>query len=109
MAEKITKSDAEWRAQLSDEEYEVTRRKGLEVGVTMAADWQLGKITPDYDTETCERRIRQLAQRVVRINARPAPILRRARARWIACGRCKTASLPKARLPEHDASFRRCG
>jgi peptide-methionine (R)-S-oxide reductase len=30
MAEKITKTDAEWRAQLSDEEYEVTRRKGTE-------------------------------------------------------------------------------
>jgi peptide-methionine (R)-S-oxide reductase len=30
MAEKITKTDAEWRAQLSDEEYHVTRQKGTE-------------------------------------------------------------------------------
>jgi peptide-methionine (R)-S-oxide reductase len=30
MAEKITKTDAEWRAQLSDEQYHVTREKGTE-------------------------------------------------------------------------------
>jgi peptide-methionine (R)-S-oxide reductase len=34
MAEKITKTDAEWRAQLTDEEYEVTRRKGTERAFT---------------------------------------------------------------------------
>jgi peptide-methionine (R)-S-oxide reductase len=28
--DKITKTDAEWRAQLSDEEYRVTRKKGTE-------------------------------------------------------------------------------
>jgi peptide-methionine (R)-S-oxide reductase len=34
MVDKISKTDAEWRAQLSDEEYEVTRRKGTERAFT---------------------------------------------------------------------------
>jgi peptide-methionine (R)-S-oxide reductase len=34
MAEKITKTDAEWQAQLSDEEYHVTRQKGTERAFT---------------------------------------------------------------------------
>lgn len=34
MIEKIQKSDAEWRAQLSPEEYEVTRRHGTERAFT---------------------------------------------------------------------------
>jgi len=36
MSEKITKSDAEWREQLSDEEYHVTREKGTERAFTGA-------------------------------------------------------------------------
>ena len=34
MAEKITKSDAEWRAELSPEEYSITRKKGTEPAFT---------------------------------------------------------------------------
>lgn len=34
MVEKITKTDAEWQAQLSDEEYQVTRKKGTERAFT---------------------------------------------------------------------------
>ncbi len=34
MTEKIVKSDAEWRQKLSDEQYQVTRRKGTERAFT---------------------------------------------------------------------------
>lgn len=34
MADKVTKTDAEWRAQLSDEEYHVTRKHGTERAFT---------------------------------------------------------------------------
>ena len=33
-ADKVSKTDAEWRGELSDEEYQVTRRKGTEAPFT---------------------------------------------------------------------------
>jgi len=39
MTEKVVKTDAEWRAQLSPEQYRVTRRKGTETAFT-GAHWQ---------------------------------------------------------------------
>jgi peptide-methionine (R)-S-oxide reductase len=34
MSEKITKSDAEWRSQLTDEQYRITRQRGTERAFT---------------------------------------------------------------------------
>lgn len=42
-----------------------SRRKDEEVAVVLAADWQLGKVTPDYDSEVCEQRIRRFADKVI--------------------------------------------
>lgn len=43
------------------------RTKGEEVAVVMAADWQFGKVTPDYDSDTAEERIRYYADRINRL------------------------------------------
>lgn len=41
------------------------RTSNEEVAVAVIADWQLAKVTPDYDSPTCERRIEQFAQKIV--------------------------------------------
>jgi hypothetical protein len=41
------------------------RSKGEEVAVAVLADWQLAKVTPDYDSATCESRIDKFAEKVV--------------------------------------------
>ena len=38
-----------------------------EVAVAVIADWQLAKITPDYDSSVCEERIDQFADKVVHL------------------------------------------
>ena len=38
-----------------------------EVAVLMAGDWQLHKLTPDYDGDVCEARIELLADKLIRI------------------------------------------
>jgi hypothetical protein len=47
------------------------RRKvrNAEVAVPILADWQLGKMTPDYNSEVCEDRIRLFAQKVAELTA----------------------------------------
>lgn len=45
------------------------RRRGkAEVAVAMLSDWQLGKKTPTYDSETCERRIARYADKVIALS-----------------------------------------
>ena len=39
--------------------------RNAEVAVAMLGDWQLGKVTPDYNSEVCEDRIRQYAEKVI--------------------------------------------
>lgn len=36
-----------------------------EVAVAVIADWQLAKITPDYNSEICEKRIEQYANKII--------------------------------------------
>lgn len=44
------------------------KRKGSEeVAVAIIADWQLAKVTPDYNTEVCERRIEEYGDKVVHL------------------------------------------
>ena len=50
MADKITKSDAEWRAQLTPEEYQIARKKGTEQAFT-GAYWD--SKTPGLYTCAC--------------------------------------------------------
>lgn len=41
------------------------RTSNEEVAVAVISDWQLAKVTPDYDSPTCERRIQQFANKIV--------------------------------------------
>lgn len=43
------------------------RTKEEEVAVIMAADWQYGKMTPDYSSEVAQRRIMKYAERIQRL------------------------------------------
>jgi hypothetical protein len=43
------------------------RTKKAEVALIHATDWQLGKKTVSYDVATCDRRMEQLAEKVIRI------------------------------------------
>lgn len=43
------------------------RRSADEVAILHGTDWQLGKRTPSYNTEVCEKRIQKLASKVIEI------------------------------------------
>ena len=43
------------------------RSKDEEVAVVMAADWQFGKVTPDYNSDVSESRIQYYANRIQRL------------------------------------------
>lgn len=45
----------------------VSKRGGEEVAVVMTADWQFGKVTPDYNSDVCEERLGLFAERVARL------------------------------------------
>lgn len=53
--EKVVKSDAEWRAQLSAEEYEITRKAGTERAFT-GRNWDL-KDAGSYDCVCCGQKL----------------------------------------------------
>lgn len=45
------------------------RKKGEEVAVVLLSDFQLGKLTPDYNSEVCAQRVALLAEKVARLTA----------------------------------------
>lgn len=45
------------------------RRGSPEVAVAMVGDWQLGKVTPTYNSAECERRIDRYAEKVLELTA----------------------------------------
>jgi hypothetical protein len=45
------------------------RGRKSEVAVAVLSDWQLGKVTPTYNSEVCEKRIERFADEVLKITA----------------------------------------
>jgi hypothetical protein len=43
------------------------RKRLAEVAVIGLADWQLGKVTPDYNSDVCEQRIELFADKVIKL------------------------------------------
>lgn len=43
------------------------RKKDEEVAVAVLADWQLAKITPSYNSDMCEQRIQEYAEKVIKL------------------------------------------
>lgn len=43
------------------------RRKDTEVAAVVLSDWQLGKVTPDYNSEVCEQRVKLMAEKVIEL------------------------------------------
>jgi predicted phosphodiesterase len=43
------------------------RKRAEEVAVAVLSDWQLAKITPTYDSATCEQRVEKYAEKVVEL------------------------------------------
>lgn len=43
------------------------RKTGEEVAVAVLADWQLAKVTPDYNSKVCEERIQRYADKVIHL------------------------------------------
>lgn len=44
-----------------------TRKSSEEVAVAVLADWQLSKVTPDYNSAVCEERIEKYAEKVIHL------------------------------------------
>lgn len=44
-----------------------SRKKGEEVAVAVLSDWQLAKLTPDYNSDVCEERIELYGEKVLKL------------------------------------------
>ncbi len=55
------------KARRLDQNTKAWRESTEEICVVMASDWQLGKVTPTYNSDVCEKRIKTLGETVVRL------------------------------------------
>ena len=51
MSEKVRKSDAEWRSELTDEQYQITRKKGTEP--PFSGEYEETETPGTYDCVCC--------------------------------------------------------
>lgn len=60
-------TDSKWKYEPTKKPTPDKRKGGEEVAVAVLADWQLAKVTPDYNSTVCEERIEKYADKVIHL------------------------------------------